>query len=420
MTQYIVSSGTTSGITVSSGSVMSVLDTGIAKDITVISGGAMSAYDGGVTSGVVLSTNPFSAGQHAVEYVYAGGTSYKTLVHGSTEEVSGGQAYGTKLVDSGSLNVSDRGLAVSASVGREGKLNVTDGTVSATTLLDDGNLYVSSGGVALNTIAREGGGDAIYSDGTASGTKLLGGDETVFSGGTAYKTAVKAGGQFVAGGTASKTTISSGGYQTVAAGTAAGTTIKAGGIEYVYGGTESGTKIDGGTLVLGGGTAEGAIKFSGSGGELIISSTQMPTNTISGFASGDEIQLASVTYASSDSVSVNAPGVVTVSAGGSEYNLNIAGAKVGETDFVFGPGSILTKNDAPQMAFLRPPASPSAGLDGNWGTITSASGLSIADFAPKIAGGIEVVTSSVHFGGLHSQETSPMPLVIPVSITQPL
>ena len=143
----------------------------------------------------------------------------------------------------------------------------------------------------------------------------------------------------------------------------------------------------------------------------------MPTNRISGFASGDEIQLASVTYASSDSVSVNAPGVVTVSAGGSEYNLNIAGAQVGETDFVFGPGSILTKNDAPQMAFLRPPASPSAGLDGNWGTITSASGLSIADFAPKIAGGIDAVRSSIHFGGLHTQSTAPLPLVMPVSIT---
>jgi hypothetical protein len=38
------------------------------------------------------------------------------------------------------------------------------------------------------------------------------------------------------------------------------------------------------------------------------------------------------------------------------YNLNIAGATVGEKDFVFGAGSLLTKNAAmvPKMQFIAP------------------------------------------------------------------
>jgi len=423
MTQYIVSSGATSHVTVGSGSVMSVFDTGIVKDITVTSGGVISAYDGGVTSGVQISRNPISPGEQAVEYVYSSGASHKTVLHGSTEVVSGGKAYGTKLDGSrfghSDLNVYNGGMTVSATVGQECGLTVTDGTASATILLKDGLLFVSSGGVARNTIAHEGGGDVVYSGGKASGTQLFGGVETVISGGSAYGTKVEGSGyQFLGGGNAFSTVVSSGSHQVVDAGTAIDTTIKTGGIEYVYGGTESGTKIDGGTLVLGGGKAEQPIKFSGSSGELIISSTHMPTDTISGFTSNDKIQLAYVTYASSDSVSVNTPGIVTVSAGGAEYHLKIAGAKVGETDFVFGSGSVLTKNVAVKMAFLQPPVSASAGIGGLGSEAGTSAAMTASDFAPRILGGVENFKSTAQFGVLDMEKVLRAAMGTPVSISQ--
>ena len=110
-----------------------------------------------------------------------------------------------------------------------------------------------------------------------------------------------------------------------------------------------------------GGSSPPNVYFAGSGGEFTIDSPSMPTAIISGFAAGDKIKLAAVTYASSDTVSVKTAGVVTISAGGKAYNLNIAGAKAGETDFVFGSGSLLTKTaEQPKMAFAaaQPTAAP--------------------------------------------------------------
>ena len=94
--------------------------------------------------------------------------------------------------------------------------------------------------------------------------------------------------------------------------------------------------------------------FSGNGGAFIVDSNVMPSAVISGFIAGDAIKLTAVPYATSDTVSVNKPGVVTVSAGGASYNLNIAGATVGETDFVFGSGSVLTRTGSAQMMFIAP------------------------------------------------------------------
>jgi autotransporter passenger strand-loop-strand repeat protein len=406
MTTYIVSSGTTSGITVGNGSVMSVFDTGIAQAITVTSGGVMSAYDGGVTSGAHLSASPSKDGRPALEYVYSGGASYETVIHGATEVVSGGKAYDTRVDNYSNLDVYNGGLAVNSIVGRYSDLTVKDAIVSATTLGSTGQLFVSAGGIAIDTMVNAEGGDSIYSSGTASGTQLLSGNEVVFSGGVAYRTTVNdSSGQFVEGGIASRTTVNNGGFQTVNAGTAVDTVVNGGGIEYVNGTTKD-TRLNGGTLILeNGARAESAIKFTSTGGEMIINSTKMPNNAISGFTSGD------------DSVSVNAPNVVTVSAGGTEYDLKIKGAVVGETDFVFGSGSILTKTATSQMDFLRAAVTQSAGLDAS---IFSAVALTISDFAPKIAGGGEYVVSATSPGAFHTQELALTQMLIPVSMTQAL
>ncbi len=106
----------------------------------------------------------------------------------------------------------------------------------------------------------------------------------------------------------------------------------------------------------------------------------MPTDVISGFVAGDSITLDAQIYSAGDTVAVHSAGIVTISAGGTTYNLHIAGATVGETDFTLG-GYVLTLTksaSAPaarpalsdtvaahasspaKMAFLAPPASASA------------------------------------------------------------
>jgi autotransporter passenger strand-loop-strand repeat protein len=194
-----------------------------------------------------------------------------------------------------------------------------------------------------------GGEEDVLEGGTASGTTLSsGGSQYVNFGGTASGTIVDGGGyqEVDSGGTASGTAVGNNGYVYLF-GTASGTTVSSGGNEYVAsGGVESGGTIAGGTLeIASGGLVSGSVSFSGSGGELLVDSTTMPTAIISGFAPGDKIKLANVTYNSAtDSVSVLTPGVVTISAGGTTYDLNIAGAYVGETDFSISGDLLLTEN----------------------------------------------------------------------------
>jgi autotransporter passenger strand-loop-strand repeat protein len=171
---------------------------------------------------------------------------------------------------------------------------------------------------------------------------------------------VSNGTEFVSsGGVAIGTTVFNGGTETKKF---------SGGTEIVSsGGVTSRTTIEGGKLEIDeGGKAAGLVTFSGGDGELVIDARAMPGATISGFAATDKIVLSAIRFSTSDSVSVNAPGIVTVSAGGKDYNLHIAGATVGETDFSFGAGSILTRGAADQPGFLRPAASAAAEAD-VWG-----------------------------------------------------
>jgi hypothetical protein len=159
---------------------------------------------------------------------------------------------------------------------------------------------------------------------------------------------------------ASATTVHAGGTLVVNGGESLNAKILHGGTEIVSkGGIVSAGDIAGGTLNLAAGAvARGGIQFSGTGGELVIGGTVMPSQVISGFSNGDTIHLAGVTYAAGASVAVTTTNVVAITDAGKTFDLNIAGAVIGETDFVFGPGAVLTKT-APAMAFLRPDAAAS-------------------------------------------------------------
>ena len=203
-----------------------------------------------------------------------------------------------------------------------------------------------------------------------------GGSEYVTSGGASYDTEISGG----------KETVSSGGV-------AISTTVFNGGSEIVSsGGVTSRTTMEGGKVEIAkGGKAAGLVTFSGGDGELVIDARAMPGATISGFAATDRIVLSAIHYSTSDSVSVNAPNIVTVSAGGKTYNLHIAGATVGETDFSFGPGSILTRDAATQPSFLRPAASapPEANVLDEKAVMTAATA------PPASAAGGAVTSASV-------------------------
>jgi autotransporter passenger strand-loop-strand repeat protein len=475
MTNYIVSSGVTSGVTLSSGDTMSVFSVGTSLDITVYEGGQETVYEGGITSATLLSNGGY-------ELVSAGGTADYTTPKGkdSNMQVVSGVVSNTSVDYDGSLGI-NAGKAYDTDTYSGSVLDVTEGGIIYNTV-ERGTVNLSDGAQASNTTMLAGIQSVMYATtydtvisggyqeisfgGVTSATTAVGFEtgQVVSSSGETFDTTTSDGGfEDLAGGFSTSTTlknsgteavsgriyggnpsesfqtyISSGGHETVySAGVAYETTISNGGTETVSsggmatrtkilmggseiissGGVTSATTIKGGYLSLEEkGASRGSITFVGNDGELAIQTkAAMPTGTISGFGPTDSIKLSFIPYSAGDSVSVNSTGIVTISAGGETYNLHIAGATVGETDFTFGSGSILTKSDAPQMTFLRPPAE----LAGGWNAVAPSAGLIALDFAPKILGGVQSMSSSSHFGSLHSQETPRAPMVIPVSITQP-
>jgi autotransporter passenger strand-loop-strand repeat protein len=234
---------------------------------------------------------------------------------------------------------------------------------------------ILSGFSASNAAGLTGGGLTLISGATSETLHLTGTPAadlviTQGSAGTTIATSIKgvpttlAAGGFeivTSGGAASKTVVTSGGTQKVYAhGNVVSTTVEAGGVLLVSsGGLETSGTIAGGTLdIAGGGRASGPFDFTGTGGTLVIEGAAIPADVISGFAAGDTIKLSAVPYKVADTVKVATAGIVTVTAGSTNYAVHVAGATVGETDFHFGPGSLLTRSTAAAktMAFVRPPA----------------------------------------------------------------
>jgi autotransporter passenger strand-loop-strand repeat protein len=275
-------------------------------------------------------------------------------------EVSGG---GVLLFESSAPITVDAADIVISGKGSNIYSGPTAGTsllASLTSIAAGGTLQLISAGPLTNPLSDAG--TLILSGGTVTGLSVVsGGVSDILSGGVASATTVFNGGaqDVFNGGKAKFAVVSSGGMEFVSSGgIAISTTIKAHGSSTVIaGGVASNVTIAGGTFdLLSGGTATGFIDFTGTGGELIIGSKTMPTTTISGFVHGDTIDLAGVTYATGATVTVATASVVSIIDSGKTYSLNIAGATVGETDFVFGPGSLLTKTNGAvsRMTFVTP------------------------------------------------------------------
>src|SRR5439155_1275396 len=66
-----------------------------------------------------------------------------------------------------------------------------------------------------------------------------------------------------------------------------------------------------------------AVRFTGSGGQLEIFGSSMPRATISGFVSGDTIDLASDPFGSTGSATLTSGNVLQVTGGATTYSLNL-------------------------------------------------------------------------------------------------
>ena len=179
--------------------------------------------------------------------------------NGATESVSLGLAGGVDLLVHGpSASSTITGIAGTA----------------ALTLGVDAFEIVTSGAVADHAVVNSGGAQIVVAGGTASGTILKHGSLTVSAVGAADGVTISAGGSEVLRGTATGLTVSSGGAATLASG---GT---------LTGGTIAGGELD----ILAGGTLGGPLAFTGTGGDLGLSSPP-PGNVISGFLKTDTIDV---------------------------------------------------------------------------------------------------------------------------------
>jgi hypothetical protein len=107
-------------------------------------------------------------------------------------------------------------------------------------------------------------------------------------------------------------------------------------------GTADDTTISGGVVDLtSGAITAGFIDFTGSGGAAQIDDgTAVPGAVISGFSPGDAVDFTFLPYSATDSYSVSG-GVVTISAGGADYQLAIDGATAGGFQLHAGNGNEL-------------------------------------------------------------------------------
>jgi autotransporter passenger strand-loop-strand repeat protein len=228
---------------------------------------------------------------------------------GSLVVSSGGAASGTTLF-LGSETVSGTELGASLK-----ELSVQDvyGTVSGTAIGDFASQTVHAG---ASDVSATLGFDAVQVVlGSASGDVVSGGAQEVQSGGVASAVVI-------AGGSGSGEL----GQQYVASGgTAIGTTVESGASQFAdTDATASNTVISGGIMeVNSGAIITGGVTFAGSGSLYQLLDTALPTAVISGFATGDTIDLQAVAYDSTGSATFGAGHVLTISEGGQSYTLNL-------------------------------------------------------------------------------------------------
>ncbi len=367
----IVTSGEhVSSATFSAGQTQTVLDGGVAVSTTLLSGGSASVLYGGVESYTAIDSSGVEFVSGGTVYaatvnnggalVVSSGDVYSTVVNsGGGEFVSGGSSFGT-TVNSGGTEALPGGEAVSTTVNGSGQMVVSGGVAFDTLVTSGGSVFVSNGAIYDTVVDGSNASDVISAGAAYSTTVNSGGTEFVLAG-AVYDATVNGGGvQAVSGGAAYSTTVDASGIQAVSGGNTFATVVSSGGAEYVTAGTALATVLDpgGALVVLPGGVAsapvidtmaalalsdgavvEGGIAFAGVSALLEIGGTAMPTVPIAGFVKTDLIDLTDIAPGSGAAVSIDsATDVLTVSAGGALYTLDLAGDYAGATFAVSSDG----------------------------------------------------------------------------------
>jgi autotransporter passenger strand-loop-strand repeat protein len=359
-TTLVISSGTTTGMVVSSGQTVSVLTGATVSSTTVLGGGTL------VVSGTDVGTT-VSAGGSETAY---GSASNDLIAGAATLSGGGAAATGETVLGGGKLSVNgavNQGATVSAG-GSETVLN--SGYTSGDQVY--GSVVVSGGGaVASGEAVNAGGLLAISGGADTSATISAGGKATVTNAGTATGDQIF-GSVTVNGGTVTSETVHSGGLLFVSAGVDSSTTIEAGGNETLLGSAVGdqvyGTQlISAGTAVATGETvfAGGVINLWLKGG--VVSSTTVSSGgelTISGNATTKDTVLNGGGVLDLQSPKANVTGSLALNGGGNTLKIT------GTTSAGFGTTALITgfsdtdAIDLTSAAFNAPDLSLSQGQAG--------------------------------------------------------
>jgi autotransporter passenger strand-loop-strand repeat protein len=316
----------------------------------------------------------------------------------TTASQASGESFATLITaydgSNGSATDNIRGVAFAptAPASAPAPITVASGTTSSGVVVSSGGtLTVASGGVVSGATILSAG--TAYISGADSGSYIAEGGKEIVSGGASYDTIY---GQqaVVSGGVVSgEAVFNNGGIALVSGAIAQNTTVNAGGTVILSGGgTASGLTINGGTVYLdtAADALSGAVVFSGSGGEIVISGgTGTGVAVISGFNIGDEIDITNVgTAAVLASSTAGGNTVVTVSSGGVTESFVFSGTSYAAGYFELTGDPVLTVNPA----VAEPNIVVSSGVTSTGLDITSGQTLTV------LSGGIASNTT-IGYGG---------------------
>ena len=259
-----------------------MVDGGSAENLTMESAGQVDIFAGTLRNGTIRDKG--------FGVIYTGGSAFDVSVSaGGRYLVNGGYAENTVVSSGGSFTVQiTGGLADKTTIEaggharitsdgqmwetilNGGRLDVISGRILATTL-NAGELHVSSGGPESGSGSAEttvvNAGAFIVSGATATDTTLNGG-EFIVSGGAAQKTTVN-GGDFIASDATVQSTTVSGGEFIASDAEVQSTTVSGGAVQFI-GGTADKTDIFSGTVLVSGGTVQNTTLGSSTGGSIVI------------------------------------------------------------------------------------------------------------------------------------------------------
>jgi len=299
------------GIT-NTGSITATSSNGIEVDAITVFG---PSNGGGITNSGTIAAGYVGIGINHVATFYGGVTNTGTITG----------VIGIDLSLTAGISIFDSGV-IDGTGGTAIELNPTSGTDTLTL----------AAGYAITGKVVGGGSDTLQLGGSSAASFDL---SLVNSGGqyTGFTVFDVIGGTWTATGTGSNWDVEGGTFK--------------------VSGTADDTVISGGTMeVESGGSPGASITFSGTGGTLQIdgpntaNSNLLTGTTISGFVSGDMIDLAAIANVDGSHVDMNdTTDVLTVTEGSSTYTLDFAGNFTGDyfhltTD---GSGTLITENTTP-------------------------------------------------------------------------